>query len=115
MVEENADQSRQVTDYVQEKFYAEYLEGLKGKWSKIPKQNWPKFLPVEFVRIPSLSPLFDPNWQTNRELFRQMEHLVQFTRAQNVQGIKIKPLEEPGRSPFLIIEVEPMVGSSCQN
>ena len=46
-------------DYVNEHFYAEYLEGLK-----------------EFVRIPSLSPLYDPEWKTNRNLFRQMDHLV---------------------------------------
>ena len=32
-------------DFVKEKFYSDYLEGLK-----------------EFVRIPSLSPLFDPEW-----------------------------------------------------
>ena len=39
--------------YVKKKFYAEYLEGLK-----------------EFVRIPSLSPAFDQNWQKNRFLFK---------------------------------------------
>ena len=39
--------------YVKKKFYAEYLEGLK-----------------EFVRIPSLSPAFDENWQKNRYLFK---------------------------------------------
>jgi len=64
MVEADAEQSRQVTDYVQTHFYAEYLDGLK-----------------EFVRIPSLSSVFDPEWKTNRNLFRQMDHLVQFTRA----------------------------------
>lgn len=84
-----------MTQYVQDHFYAEYLEGLK-----------------EFVRIPSLSPLFDPEWETNRNLFRQMDHLVQFTRAQNVDGITIKPLEEPGRSPFLIIDVAAKAGTT---
>ena len=47
MVEQTTDGagSQPIIDYVQEHFYAEYLEGLK-----------------EFVRIPSLSPSFDPEW-----------------------------------------------------
>ena len=47
MVESQGDEGvcRQVIDYVHEHFYAEYLEGLK-----------------EFVRIPSLSSAFDPEW-----------------------------------------------------
>ena len=81
-----------------EHFYAEYLEGLK-----------------EFVRIPSLSPLYDPDWQTNRNLFRQMEHLVNYTRAQNVEGITIKPYEEPGRSPFLILDIAARPGTTSQS
>jgi hypothetical protein len=34
-----------ITKFVEDIFYKEYLEGLK-----------------EFVRIPSLSPLYDPKW-----------------------------------------------------
>lgn len=64
------------------------------------------------MRIPSLSPLFDEEWQTNRNLFKQMDHLVNFTRAQNVEGIEIKPLEEPGRSPFLIVDIAAKAGST---
>ena len=54
-----AGDAQPIIDYVQKKFYGEYLEGLK-----------------EFVRIPSLSPAYDPEWQKNRNLFRQMDHLV---------------------------------------
>jgi len=45
-----------------------------------------------------------------------MDHLVNFTRAQNVEGITIKPIEEPGRSPFLIIDIAAKSGSttSCE-
>ena len=67
------------------------------------------------MRIPSLSPIFDSEWQTNRNLFKQMDHLVQFTRNQNIEGITIKPLEEPGRSPFLIVDVAAKAGSTVQN
>jgi hypothetical protein len=40
-------------DFVNRHFYAEYLEGLK-----------------EFVRIPSLAPIFDEKWLENRALFK---------------------------------------------
>ena len=82
-------------EYINTHFYAEYLEGLK-----------------EFVRIPSLAPLFDPEWQTNRYLFKQMDHLVGFAESQNIEGITIKPIEEPGRSPFLIIDVAAQPGTT---
>ena len=39
--------------YIKKHFYAEYLDGLK-----------------EFVKIPSLTPIFDVNWQENRNLFK---------------------------------------------
>jgi len=44
--------------YIKDKFNTEYLEALK-----------------EFVRIPSLSPLFDPEWETNGNLMKQCQHL----------------------------------------
>jgi hypothetical protein len=37
--------NQKVVEYIKEQFYGQYLEGLK-----------------EFVRIPSLSPMFDPEW-----------------------------------------------------
>lgn len=43
-----------------------------------------------------------------------MDHLVSFTRAQNVEGITIKPIEEPGRSPFLIVDVAAKAGTTSQ-
>ena len=50
--------------YIKDKFYTDYLEGIK-----------------EFVRIPSLSPIFDAEWQTNKNLDKQCEHLVNFVKS----------------------------------
>lgn len=41
-----------------------------------------------------------------------MDHLVAFARAQNVQGITLKPLEEPGRSPFLLVDIAAQASGS---
>ena len=81
-------QSQEIAKFVQEHFYAEYLEGLK-----------------EFVRIPSLAPIFDKNWLENRALFTQMEHLVSFAKKVGLEGMQIKDLADEGRSPFLIVDI----------
>ncbi|CDW75791.1 peptidase m20 [Stylonychia lemnae] len=79
-----------VLDFVHQAFNNEYLEGLK-----------------EFVRIPSLAPLFDPEWQTNGHLYRQCDHLVNFAKSQDLKGVNITALKDEGKSPFLIVNVEP--------
>jgi hypothetical protein len=43
-----------------------------------------------------------------------MEHLKQFALARGVKGMKIKDIEEKGRSPFLIVDVEASAGAKGQ-
>ncbi len=87
-----------------EQFNTTYLEGLKGNSCLINL--------LEFIRIPSLAPLFDEHWQTNGHLYRQCDHLVQFTKDQNIQGAKITALKDEGKSPFLIVNVDPFLTES---
>jgi len=96
---EQQDINKSIIEYVNANFYGEYLEGLKGKLL-------PFNMISEFVRIPSLSPIFDDQWQENRNLFKQMYHLVAFAEKVGVRGMKILPKEDPGRTPFLIVDVE---------
>jgi len=60
---------------------------------------------LEFIRIPSLSPIFDEDWAQNRNLFKAMDHMIAFANKVGIKGATIKPKEEPGRSPFLIVDV----------
>lgn len=77
-------------EYIKEKFYSDYLEGLK-----------------EFIRIPSLSPIFDAEWETNKSLDKQCEHLQKFVRDQDLKGCTMHVLRDEGKTPFLIVKVEP--------
>ena len=54
----------QVVAYIKDKFYEEYLEGLR-----------------ESVRIPSLNPDYDPEWLANGNLFKQCQHMAQFAKS----------------------------------
>lgn len=41
-----------------------------------------------------------------------MTHLREFAEARKIQGIKIKEIEDEGRSPFLIVDVEASAGDT---
>ena len=41
-----------------------------------------------------------------------MDHLVSFAKSRDVKGMKITPIEDEGRSPFLIVDVEASAGQS---
>ena len=90
--------SEKFIEYVDKKFYTDYLEGIK-----------------EFVRIPSLSPIFDPEWETNKNLDKQCQHLVNFVNSQELQGVTMHTLREEGRTPFLIVKVEKFNTESTEN
>ena len=51
--------------YIDDKFESDYIPAIS-----------------EFVKIPSLNPIFDPEWQTNKSLEKQCIHLVNFVNSQ---------------------------------
>lgn len=59
----------------------------------------------EYISIPNLSPLFDPEWQSNGHLDRAVELVRGWVEAQNVAGAQIEVLKAEGRTPLLVVEV----------
>ena len=43
-----------------------------------------------------------------------MDHLIAFANAQNIQGMKITPLKDEGRTPFLIVDIEANAGGTAK-
>ena len=80
--------SKLIDVYVRTHFYQEYLSALK-----------------ETVRIPSLSPSYDPEWQVNQNLYRQCDHMAEFCKGQQLANCQIHTLKDEGKSPFLIIDI----------
>jgi hypothetical protein len=39
-----------------------------------------------------------------------MDHLMKYANDQNIAGMKLIPLKDEGRSPFLIVDVEASAG-----
>jgi len=65
----------------------------------------------EFVRIPNLSPAYDPDWETNGLLDKVATHAVDWINAQGVEGCTVELLKDPGFSPFVIAEIGGTQGS----
>ena len=60
----------------------------------------------EFVRIDNLSQEFDPEWETNGKLEKAGMHLLNWAKSQGITGLKGELLKEPGKTHFLLIEIE---------
>lgn len=56
---------------------------------------------MEFIRIPSLSTLFDPEWEKNGYMERAQEILLQYVDSLQIQGLSYEILKEPGM-PWLV-------------
>lgn len=60
----------------------------------------------EYVRVPSLSPAYDPEWETNGNMETAMMLLVNWAKAQPVKGLTIDIHRESGIPPMVFAEVE---------
>ena len=60
----------------------------------------------EYIKIPSQSPHYDPDWATNGLQEKAMDVIVDWLKEQPVKGMKYEVHTEPGRTPFLFLEID---------
>ncbi|MFZ2492805.1 MAG: M20 family metallopeptidase [Thermoanaerobaculia bacterium] len=60
----------------------------------------------QYIRIPNLSPLFDPAWKANGHMRKVVELARDWSEKQQIAGMKIEILEEEGRTPLLLVEID---------
>lgn len=67
------------------------------------------FLPslMDFVKIPNLSPLFDPEWNTNGLLIKAANHLKDFADSLELKGYTSEIVKEDDKTPLLFLTIEP--------
>ena len=58
-----------------------------------------------FVRIPNLSPAFDPDWQAHGHMERALELVAQWCRAQPIAGMQVDVQRLPGLTPLLVVDI----------
>jgi acetylornithine deacetylase/succinyl-diaminopimelate desuccinylase-like protein len=60
---------------------------------------------MEFIRIPSKSPVFDPQWRDNGCLEKAAILIRDWFRTHPIPGMKVEIVGEPGRTPLLFAEI----------
>lgn len=52
---------------------------------------------MEYIRVPSLSPLFDPNWESNGLMEKAQDILLSYVRSLDIKGFSSEIIKEPGK------------------
>jgi acetylornithine deacetylase/succinyl-diaminopimelate desuccinylase-like protein len=60
---------------------------------------------VEYVRIPNLSPAFDPDWEKRGHMERAITLLADWCRAHAAPGMKVEVHRVAGLSPVLLVDI----------
>jgi acetylornithine deacetylase/succinyl-diaminopimelate desuccinylase-like protein len=65
---------------------------------------------TELIRIPAVSPAYDPAWHDSGHLRRAAAHVKDWVEGRDLPGVRCEIVELDGRPPVLVIEVEPDAG-----
>ncbi|MCU0673922.1 MAG: M20/M25/M40 family metallo-hydrolase [Myxococcota bacterium] len=72
------------------------------------EQRWDESIVPEleaYIRIPALSPHFDPKWQENGQLDAAVEHARRWCAERPIAGLEVEVVRLPGRTPVLFMEI----------
>ena len=58
-----------------------------------------------YVRIPNLSPLFDPQWQQHGHMERAVQLLADCCHRQPIAALTLEIARLPGRTPLIFVDV----------
>jgi acetylornithine deacetylase/succinyl-diaminopimelate desuccinylase-like protein len=61
---------------------------------------------VELIRIPAVSPAYDPQWAQNGHLRAAAEHVKRWVDGRRLPGVRCEIAELEGRPPVLLIEAD---------
>lgn len=59
----------------------------------------------DYVRIPNVSPAFDPHWAANGHMGAAVELVRQWCEARPIDGLRVDVLEVDGRTPVVLCEI----------
>jgi len=59
----------------------------------------------EYIKVPCQSPHYDSEWANNGLIEKAFAVLIDWLKVQPVKGMTYELFEEPGRTPFLLIEI----------
>lgn len=60
---------------------------------------------TDYIRIPCLSPAFDPQWAARGYVDAAIDLVVQWMQARSIAGLQVRVERLPGRTPVIVAEV----------
>ena len=81
---------KQIQQHCQKEFDSNTLKALEG-----------------FVSIKAITPDFDKDWEANGLLTETAKYFSDWVKLQNIKGLKLEILKDPGYTPFIFIEIDP--------
>ena len=61
----------------------------------------------DYIRIPNLSPIFDPGWAAAGHMERAVQLAATWVKGRNLRGSRLEILRLEGHTPVLFLEVDP--------
>ena len=73
----------------------------------VEKQFTINLLPylMNFIRIPNLTPLFDPDWRTDGLLLKAANLIISYAKYLNIKNAEINLLQDKGYTPLVFIDI----------
>jgi acetylornithine deacetylase/succinyl-diaminopimelate desuccinylase-like protein len=73
---------------------------IEGVWDKsiVPKL-------CDYIKIPNLSPMFDPSWERAGHMDRAVELIADWCKGQGIKGLTLEVIREKGRTPLIFMDV----------
>ncbi len=68
---------------------------------------------VDYIRIPALSPAFDPDWAAHGRIAEAVSQFRDWAASRQIAGATIEVVELPGRTPVLLIDVPATGGGAA--
>jgi acetylornithine deacetylase/succinyl-diaminopimelate desuccinylase-like protein len=62
---------------------------------------------TDYIRIPALSPAFDPDWASHGFIGEALTLLRSWAEAQDIDNARLEVVSLPGRTPVLLLEIPP--------
>src|SRR4051812_12050216 len=72
------------------------------------RQTWDDHIEpalVDYIRVPALSVMFDPEWEAHGHLDAVVESAASWGRERAITGLTIDIVRRPGLTPVLVFEV----------
>lgn len=61
---------------------------------------------MDYIRVPSLSILYDPEWETNGNIEQAMGVLVRYVESLNINNFAYEIIKEQGKAPIIFGEIQ---------